>query len=335
MKAVGYQENLSIDHKNALVDIELPTPKAIGKDILVAVKAVSVNPVDYKVRLAAKSEPEEWKVLGWDAAGIVAEVGDDVVDFKVGDSVYYAGDITRSGSNAQYHLVDERIVGHMPKSLSFAEAAALPLTSLTAWELLFDRMEIDTKNANKSILVIGAAGGVGSVLVQLLKQKTQLTVVGTASRSETATWLQNLGVDYVINHKNKLSDEYDKLALAAPDYVVSLNATEHHFDEIVKIIKPQGKFGLIDDPSQFNIMPLKSKAVATYFEFMFTRSMFQTADIRKQQEILNQIAYLIDEKVIKTTVGQHLGTLNSVNLKKAHAMLESGTSKGKIVLEVD
>ncbi|MFB9057801.1 zinc-binding alcohol dehydrogenase family protein [Mariniflexile ostreae] len=333
MKAIGYKENLPITDKNSLQDIELKTPKATGKDILVEIKAISVNPVDYKVRSGMPVEGDDWKVIGWDASGIVKEIGEDVSLFKVGDEVWYAGDFTRQGSYAQYQIVDERIVGKKPSSLSFPEAAALPLTSLTAYEMLFDRLQVAKDDASKSILVIGAAGGVGSILVQLAKKLTKLNIIGTASREETTTWLKGLGVDSVINHRNKLSDELEKYNLAAPDYVVSLNGTEQHADQIVKLIKPQGRFGFIDDPKSFNVMPFKTKAVSTHIEFMFTRSMFQTEDIMEQHNILNEVSTLIDNGTIKTTLGENFGIINAENLRKAHAFLETGKAKGKIVLE--
>ena len=333
MKAIGYKENLPIEDNYSLQDVELTKPSANGKDVLVEVKAISVNPVDYKIRLNRKPEADQWAILGWDAAGVVKAIGEDVTSFKVGDEVWYAGDLTRPGSNAEFQLVDERIVGHKPKKLSFGEAAALPLTSLTAWELLFDRMSVDKTDSNKSILVIGAAGGVGSILVQFVKKLTQLKVTGTASRKETTDWLQELGVDAVINHRNKLSEELAKQNLPQPDYIVSLNATEQHYDEIIKIIKPQGKFGLIDDPSTLNVMPFKMKSVSTHIEFMYTRSMFQTEDMIQQKQILNETAQLIDQGVVKTTIGEQFGLINAANLRKAHALLESGKAKGKIVLE--
>lgn len=333
MKAIGYQENLPIDNKNSLQDIELPIPKATGRDILVEVKAISVNPVDYKIRQNRPPDNGDWAVIGWDAAGVVKGIGEEVTMFKEGDEVWYAGDLTRSGSNAEFQLVDERIVGHKPESLSFSEAAALPLTTLTAWELLFDRMNVEKDNADESILVIGAAGGVGSILVQLVKKITQLKIIGTASRETTTNWLKELGVDAVINHRNKLSEELEKQELPQPKYVISLNATEQHFDEIVKLIKPQGKFGLIDDPSILNVMPFKQKAVSTHIEFMYTRSLFQTEDMIEQYNILNETSKMIDKRLLKTTVGEHFGKINAANLRKAHALLESGKAKGKIVLE--
>lgn len=333
MKTIGYKECLPIENEQALQDIELERPKATGKDILVEVKAVSVNPVDYKIRQSRQPEDGQWAVIGWDAAGIVVEVGEEVSLFKVGDEVWYAGDLTRPGSNAEFQLVDERIVGRKPKNLSFAEAAALPLTSLTAWELLFDRMEVAKDDPKKSILVIGAAGGVGSIMVQLVKKLTKLSVIGTASRDTTKAWLKELGVDHVINHRNKLSEEISKQNLPAPDYVVSLNATEQHIEEIIQLIKPQGRFGLIDDPASLNVMPFKLKSVSTHFELMYTRSLFQTEDMIEQHHILNAVAKLIEEGRIKTTLGEHFGKINAKNLRKAHALLESGKAKGKIVLE--
>ncbi len=333
MKAIGYKENLPIEDVKSLQDIEIDAPKAKGSDILVEIKAISVNPADYKVRAGMPVEGDDWKIIGWDATGIVKEVGDDVTLFKVGDEVWYAGDFTRQGSYAQYQVVDERIVGKKPSSLSYAEAAALPLTSLTAWEMLFDRLEVATDDASKSILVIGAAGGVGSILVQLAKKLTKLNIIGTASREETTDWLKELGADSVINHRNKLSEEFEKYKLSAPDYIVSLNATEEHADEIVKVIKPQGKFGFIDDPKSFNVMPFKGKAVSTHIELMFTRSMFQTEDMIEQHNILNEVSKLIDNGTIKTTLGENFGTINAANMRKAHAFLETGKAKGKIVLE--
>lgn len=333
MKAIGYKENLPATDVNSLQDIEVETPKATGKDILVEVKAISVNPVDYKIRANRPAPDGEWSIIGWDATGVVKEIGEDVSLFKVGDEVWYAGDLNRQGSNAQYQLVDERIVGKKPASLSFAEAAALPLTTLTAYEMLFHRLEVSKDDANKSLLVIGAAGGVGSILVQLAKKLTKLNIIGTASREETTSWLKELSADTVINHRNKLSDEFEKYHLPAPEYVVSLNATEHHVDEIAKLIKPQGKFGFIDDPKSLNVMPFKGKAVSTHIELMFTRSMFQTDDMIEQHNILNEVSELIDNGTVRTTLGENFGTINAENLRKAHAFLETGKAKGKIVLE--
>lgn len=333
MKAIAYQQNLPVEDENSLQDIELTQPVAAGHDILVEVKAVSVNPVDYKIRASTPAPEGEWKVIGWDATGIVKAVGDKVTLFQPGDQVWYAGDLTRSGSNAEMQLVDERIVGAMPTSLSFSDAAALPLTSLTAWEMLFDRLEVTKNDSAKSILVIGAAGGVGSIMVQLLKQLTDLTIIASASRPETISWLQDLGADHIVNHRNKLSDEFAEQKLGQVDYVVSLNNTDSHLVEIEKVLKPQGKFGLIDDPAVLDIMPFKAKAISVHWELMFTRSLFQTPDMQAQHDLLNEVAKLIDAGKIKTTLGENFGTINAENLRKAHQFLETGKAKGKIVLE--
>lgn len=333
MKAVGYKQNLAIEDDGSLQDIEVSTPKATGRNILVEVKAISVNPVDFKIRQSRKPKDGEWEILGWDATGIVKETGEDVTLFNVGDQVWYAGEVTRPGSNAQHQLVDERIVGRKPANLSFADSAAMPLTSLTAWEILFDRIKVEKEDPGKSILIIGAAGGVGSILVQLAKKLTKLKVIGTASRDETRSWLKDLGVDVVLDHSNKLSEEFKKEGLTEVDYVVSTNATDQHFNEVVKIIDPQGKFGFIDDPKVVDATSFKPKAVSIHYELMFTRSLFKTSDMIEQHHILDKIAELIDDNIIKTTIREHFGAINATNLKKAHKLLESGKAKGKIVLE--
>lgn len=333
MKAVGYYQNLAITESNALVDLELPMPEVDGRDLLVEVKAISVNPVDTKVRKGMAPEDGAARVLGWDASGVVKAVGNQVTQFKVGDRVWYAGSLTRPGSNSEYQLVDERIVGHMPTSLSFAEAAALPLTSLTAWELLFDRLEVERADKAASLLVIGASGGVGSVLVQLAKQLTPLTIIATASRPESSAWLQSIGAHHVINHHQDMQAQLQALGITGVDYVVSLNKTDQHFAQIVEIIQPQGKFALIDDPELFDFRKLKRKSVSLHWELMFTRALFNTPDLVRQQEILNQVAEYVDQGRIQTTLNQHLGHINPENLKQAHAMLESQQVIGKIVLE--
>ncbi|TCI02162.1 zinc-binding alcohol dehydrogenase family protein [Corallincola luteus] len=335
MKAIGYQQNLPISDALSLQDIELPEPHAKGHDLLVEVQAVSVNPVDTKIRQGVPAADGQWKVVGWDATGIVKAVGANVTLFKPGDKVWYAGDISRSGSNAELQLVDERIVGHMPESLGFADAAALPLTSITAWEMLFDRLQVEVGKAasKKSIMIIGAAGGVGSIMVQLAARLTNLTIIGTASRPETSAWLKELGAHHVLDHSKPLSQELKYAGLPLVDYVVSLNNTESHYAEIIDSLIPQGKFGLIDDPESLNAVPLKNKAISLHWELMFTRSLFQTEDMQSQHDLLNQVAALIDSGLIKSTVGQHFGQINATNLKRAHAVLETQTAKGKIVLE--
>jgi zinc-binding alcohol dehydrogenase family protein len=333
MKAIAYQQNLPVENELSLQEIKLELPKAQGNDILVEVKAVSVNPADFKIRQTMPVPEGEWKVLGYDATGIVKEIGENVTLFKPGDKVWYAGDVTRSGSNAEFQLVDQRIVGSMPNALSFAEAAALPLTAITAWELLFDRLKVEKYDANKRILVIGAAGGVGSIMVQLIKQLTDLEIIATASRPETISWLEDLGADHIINHRNPLSEEFASQNLPQVDYVVSLNNTEQHLIEIEKVIKPQGQFALIDDPASLDIMPFKTKCISVHWEMMFTRSLFQTPDMQAQHELLNEVATMIDAGQLKTTVGEHFGTINAINLRKAHQLLETQKAKGKIVLE--
>lgn len=331
MKAVGYQESLPVDHPQSLVDIDLPEPAAEGRDLLVEVRAVSVNPVDTKVRRGLAPAAGEWRVLGWDATGVVRAVGPEVKAFKPGDRVWYAGSIARPGSNSELHLVDERIVGTMPTSLDFAEAAALPLTSLTAWEMLFDRLEIKPGERNKSILIIGAAGGVGSIMTQLARQLTELTIIGTASRQETQNWVKEMGAHHVINHHKSLAEQLAALKLQ-PDYVVSLTHTEKHIQQIVEVIKPQGKFGLIDDPESFDIKLLKRKSLSLHWELMFTRALYTTEDMINQHTILNQVAQMVDAKALRTTFTENFGTINADNLKRAHALIESGKARGKIVL---
>ncbi|MCL6415017.1 zinc-binding alcohol dehydrogenase family protein [Aestuariirhabdus sp. Z084] len=338
MKAIGYLNSLAIDQADALVDFDQAKPSPTGRDLLVKIHAVSVNPVDTKVRMRVQPENNEHKVLGWDAVGEVVEVGDQVCFYKKGDTVWYAGDLTRPGTNAEYHLVDERIVGEKPRSLSDAQAAAFPLTAITAWELLFDRLQIaqtnPTDKTDQQILVIGAAGGVGSILVQLATQLTNSLVIGTASRPESQAWVKELGADHVIDHRKPLSQELKRIGIPSVSHVISLNATEQHFPEIAEVIAPQGKFALIDDPSTpLDIGLLKTKSASVHWEFMYTRSMYNTADIEKQRELLNRVATLIDHGDIKTTFGAHYGTINAANLKRAHADIESGKTIGKIVLE--
>lgn len=333
MKAVGYYRALNIEDSSVLLDLDLSVPTPTGRDLLIEVRAVSVNPVDTKVRRGSQPAQGEAKVLGWDATGVVRAAGDEVSSFKVGDPVWYAGSITRLGSNAEYQLVDERIVGRMPNNLGFAEAAALPLTSITSWELLFDRLQVQHAPEPASILVIGASGGVGSVLVQLARTLTPLTIIATASRPESQSWLQSIGAHHVINHHQPMQPQLEALNLAPPDYVVSLNKTEQHFAQVVELIKPQGKFALIDDPEMIDVRLLKRKSISLHWEMMFTRALFNTADMQKQHELLNQMAELVEQGKIKTTLAQHLGKINAANLKRAHAMIESGTTIGKIVLE--
>mgnify|MGYP000865817873 FL=1 len=335
MKAVGYQQSLPIDDTAALLDIELPKPVPAGRDLLVAVKAVSVNPVDTKVRRRAAPPAGEFKVLGYDAAGVVEAVGPEVKLFKPGDQVFYAGSNQRSGTNAEFHLVDERIVGRKPASLDFAPAAALPLTAITAWELLFDRLKVQPGKSHdpRTLLIIGGAGGVGSMLIQLARRLTGLTVVATASRPESRKWCLELGAHAVIDHSQKLPPQLAALALPPVALIASLTGTEQHFPALVEVLAPQGQIGLIDDPATLNPMLLKAKSASLHWEAMFARSTFQTDDMIAQHQLLNDVADLIDKGVLRTTLDQSFGTINAANLKRAHALIESGKAVGKIVLE--
>ncbi len=334
MRAVGYEHSRPIEDAASLVDIELPRPEAQGRDILVAVRAVSVNPVDTKVRMRAQPDPGDWKVLGWDAAGTVEAVGPEATLFRPGDEVFYAGALGRPGTNAEFHLVDERIAGRKPALLSFTEAAALPLTAITAWEALFDRLDVHRPVPGAgAILIIGGAGGVGSIATQLARQLTGLTVITTASRPETRAWSQALGAHHVIDHAKPLAAEVAALGIGAPGFVFSTTNTGRHLAEVATLIAPQGRFAVIDDPPALDVLPFKQKGVSTHWEFMFTRSMFETADIGEQGVLLNEVARLVDAGTLRTTLGERFGAINAGNLRRAHALLESGRAKGKIVLE--
>ena len=334
MRAVAYQKSLPITDANSLLDIELPKPEPKGRDLLVEIKAISVNPVDTKVRMRAEPPAGEYKVLGWDAAGVVVAAGPEAMLFKAGDEVWYAGAINRSGTNAEFHLVDERIVGPKPKSLDFAAAAALPLTSITAYEMLFDRLDVKrpVAGAANAILIIGGAGGVGSIAIQLARKLTDLTIIATASRPETQEWVKKLGAHHVVDHRKPLADQVKALGLGEPAFVFSTTNTEEHLADIVALIAPQGRFGLIDDPKTLNGLVFKSKSVSLHWELMFTRPMFNTADIEAQHRLLGEVAKMVDAGAIASTVNENFGTISAANLKKAHALIESGTAKGKVVL---
>jgi NADPH2:quinone reductase len=332
MKAIGYKTPLPIEDPQSLLDIEIPEPHAKGRDLLIEVKAISVNPVDVKVRASGKPEGSEYKILGWDAAGIVKEAGPETSLFKPGDEVYYAGSIARPGTNAELHLVDERIVGKKPRTLNFAHAAALPLTTITAWELLFDRLGA-APDRSANLLIIGGAGGVGSILIQLARKLTGLTVIATASRPETQQWCLDLGAHHVIDHSKSLAEQLRALGTPEVEYIASLTATETHYPALVEVLAPQGKIGIIDDPKALDAKPLKRKAASLHWEFMFARSLFGTPDMIAQHQLLDKVADLVDSGIIRTTIADTLGTINAANLKKAHALLESGRARGKLVLE--
>lgn len=336
MKAVGYLNALPIDHPESLQDFKMPVPAVEGHDLLVEVRAVSVNPVDTKLRRNPANNSDTFKVLGFDAAGVVKAVGNSVSLFKPGDEVWYCGSVPRNGSNSEFQLVDERIVGRKPTSLSFAEAAALPLTGMTAWELLFDRfgMHPDQSQAEATLLVVGAAGGVGSAMVQLGALMPSVTVIATASRPETEAWLRALGVVHILDHRNHLHDELTRAGFSGVTHVASLTQTHHHYPALVTALLPQGKLGLIDDPAgPIDILQMKRKSLSLHWEFMFTRPLFGTPDMIQQHHILSRLSRLVDEGRIKTTLNMHLGPINADNLRLAHQMLESGKTIGKIVLE--
>ena len=332
MKAIVYDKSgLPIDDPRALYETELPRPEPEARDLLVRIEAIAVNPVDSKLRLGV--QPGGPRVLGWDAVGTVEATGPATELFKVGDKVWYAGDITRQGSYAEYGLVDERIAGYRPKSLDAADAAALPLTSITAWELLFDRLRIpEGGGQGQSLLVIGASGGVGSILVQLARRLTGLTVIGTASRPETQKWVTELGAHFVIDHGKPLQPQLTAVGIHLVDHVISLTHTDSYYAQIVELLKPQGQLALIDDPATLDAMPLKRKSISLHWEFMFTRSMYRVADMVEQHKLLDRVAALLDEGVLKTTVGEHFGDITVDNLRRAHAVLESSKAVGKIVL---
>jgi zinc-binding alcohol dehydrogenase family protein len=332
MKAVAYRQPLPIDHPESLLDLDLPDPVAEGRDLLVRVQAVSVNPVDTKVRRSSAPTDGQPKVLGWDAAGVVESVGPEVTWFQPGDRVWYAGDITRPGSNAELQRVDERIVGRMPASLGFAQAAALPLTAITAWELLFDRLGV-TPETEGSLLVVGAGGGVGSILTQLARQLTGLTVIGTASRPETEGWVRDLGAHHVIDHGRPLAEELRRIGQGQVTHVASLTQTDRHFAQIVEALAPQGRLGLIDDPATLDAVPLKRKSLSLHWEMMFARSLFQTPDMHQQHRLLDRVSALVDEGRLRSTLGEHFGRIDATGLKRAHAHVESGRARGKVVLE--
>jgi zinc-binding alcohol dehydrogenase family protein len=334
MKAVGYIKSLPFDHADSLIDLDVPMPVAGGRDLLVAIKAVSVNPVDTKIRRSGDTADGKPRILGWDAAGIVTAAGPDCRLFKPGDAVYYAGDLSRPGTNAECHVVDERIVGRKPASLDFLQAAALPLTTITAWEALFDRlaMTIGKPADQGALLIVGGAGGVGSIAIQLARRLTGATVIATASRPETRDWCLALGAHAVIDHSQPFAAQLKDLGIDHLPHVFSTTATDQHLAEIAAVIAPQGRLCLIDDPETLDIRLLKRKAVSLHWEFMFTRSLFGTPDMIAQHRLLEEVAGLVDEGLIKTTLGEHLGSLSAASLRHVHGLLEGGRTRGKLVL---
>ncbi len=336
MKAIGFKQSLPITEKDSFIEFETEKPSPKGFDLLVKIAAISVNPVDFKIRESAAKDIvlDTPKIIGWDAVGVIEAVGDKASLFKVGDEVYYAGDITRSGSNAEYQLIDERIVGHKPKNLSIAESAAIPLTGLTAWESLFDRIKVNPEiDKGKSVLILAGAGGVGSKAIQLAKKIAGLTVIATASRPDSIAWCKDLGADLVVNHHN-LKEELEKVGHSQVNYILDFVDLEGYWETVADIIKPQGHIVSITESSKpLNLNLLKGKSVTFSWELMYTRSMFNTEDMVKQHEILNQIADLLDAGTIKTSLTTTLNGFSVENLKKAHEMQESGKTIGKTVIQ--
>ncbi len=335
MRAVGFNSPQPITAETSLVDIDLPMPEATGHNLLVEIKSVSVNPVDTKVRNSAAVEEGQYRVLGYDAAGIVKAVGADVTLFRPGDEVFYAGAVNRQGTDAEFHLVDERIVGRKPKNLGFEEAAALPLTAITAYEAMFHRMKVQdaVPGAANAILIIGGAGGVGSIAIQLARQLTDLAIIATGSRPETQDWIRQLGAHHVIDHSRPLAPQVEALGIGTPAFVFSTTQTEKHVADILELIAPQGRFSLIDDPKEpMDLRPFKRKSLSIHWEMMFARPVWQTDDMIEQHKLLNHVADLVEAGRIRTTLAEPYGTINAANLKRAHAMIESGRAKGKIVL---
>ncbi|MGG3623587.1 zinc-binding alcohol dehydrogenase family protein [Bacillus gobiensis] len=333
MKAVGLYQYLPIENEESLLDVEVPKPKATGKDLLVKINAISVNPVDTKVRAPKDAIEKEPKILGWDASGVVEEAGEDCELFQPGDTVYYAGDITRQGSYSEYQLIDERIVGKKPSNLSFAEAAAMPLTTITAWEGIYDRLGITEKDKGKTILIINGAGGVGSIATQIAKY-AGLKVIATASREETKNWCEKMGADVIINHQENLLQQLNDEGIGEVDYIFCLNDTDGHWDGMGEAIKPQGSIcSIVENEKDLDLNVLKSKSVTFVWEFMYTRSMFQTEDMIEQHRLLNKVSDLFEEGIFQTTLTKTFQPINAEQLKKAHKEVESGKMIGKLIVE--
>jgi NADPH:quinone reductase len=335
MKIVSFHKSLPISEPDSLLDLTAETPKPALRDLLVEIRAISVNPVDAKIRSGGgPGRPDgQLQILGWDAAGVVTAVGSGVNLFKPGDEAYYAGAVDRPGSYAQFQCVDERLVGCKPASIGFAEAAALPLTTITAWESLFDRMKIPCDQSGAGSLLIIGAGGVGSIATQLARRLTGLTVIATASRPETQAWCREMGAHHVIDHRRPLAAQVKAIVPGGVNYVLALTKTEDHFDEIITAMAPQSALALIENVARpVDINKLKPKCISLHWEFMFARARFETADMGEQGRLLNEVARLVDAGQIRTTIRQNLGVINAANLKRAHALIESGAAIGKIVL---
>ncbi|MEJ5064350.1 zinc-binding alcohol dehydrogenase family protein [Erwinia sp. MYb375] len=324
---------ISPENPQQFIEIQQPQPTPGEYDLLVEVKAASVNPVDTKVHKGAqKNGLQQPRVLGWDASGIVLAVGSKVSGFKAGDEVYYAGDITRPGSNASQQLIDARITGHKPRSLDWAESAALPLTALTAWEGLFDRLQLESATAGKTLLIVGGAGGVGSLAIPLAKLRSKVTVIATASRPDSAQWCQDRGADLVIDYRD-MPGELAKHDIKQVDYIFCLNDTDGHWEAMSKLIAPQGHIcTIVENEKPLNMDQLKLKSAALHFEFMYTRSMFTTPDIARQGEILEATAKLLDDGKLAGSLSKTLHGLSVETLSEAHQRVLEGHMRGKVVI---
>lgn len=332
MKAIIYKQPCTIDHPESLTDAQLPDPEPLARDLLVKVQAISVNPADTKVR--ANMPPSGPGILGWDAVGTVVALGEAVTQFQVGQRVWYAGAFDRPGSNSELQCVDERLAAVAPESLSVDEAAALPLTAITAWELLFERLRIPMGKAptDTVLLVSGAAGGVGSILLQLASRLTSATVVATAGRPESREWVTSMGAHHVVDYHEPLGPQIAALGLSPVTHIASLTHTDRYFSSFVELLAPFGHLALIDDPPSLDVVPMKRRSQSLHWELMFTRSMFQTADMGAQGKLLAEVSALVDAGVLRTTLTQNLGTINAANLRRAHELSERGGSHGKMVL---
>jgi zinc-binding alcohol dehydrogenase family protein len=337
MKAISFHQHLPIEHPESLIDVIVDQPIPGPRDLLVKVQAISVNPVDTKIRKGnGPGQPSrELKILGWDAAGVVVEVGSDVTFFAPGDEVYYAGSVDRPGSYAEFQAVDERIVGKKPASIDFAQVAALPLTTITAWEMLFDRVSLRRNGTSDqgSILIVGGAGGVGSIAIQLVKKLTDVTIIASASRPETVEWCREMGAHHVVDHRQPMAAQVKNIVPDGVNYVLALTKTEDHFEEIIEAMAPEGAMVLIENLSRsVDINKLKPKSLSLHWEFMFGRSRPQSANMREQGRLLNEVAKMVDAGLVRSTARTNIGLIDASNLKRAHSLVESGKTIGKVVL---
>lgn len=336
MKAVGFTRSHPIDHPASLQEYQVPKPEPLENDLIVRIDAVSVNPADAKIRIrsAQDQERETPRILGYDAVGNIEALGSAVTGFALGDRVFYAGDVTRDGSYAEYQAVDARIAAKAPQALTNAEAATLPLVSLTAYEALFDRMNL-CKRQTGTLLIIGGAGGVGSIMIQLAKALTNMTVIATASRPETHGWVQRMGADHVADHRDLVSSVRD-LGLENVDFIFNAADTKGHWDAMADLIAPQGTIGaIVEFDGGVELSKLQGKSVTFVWELMFTRSLFGTPDLKRQGEILSEIARLADAGKLRPTLNHELKGLSTKTLKEAHKMIETGTTIGKIAVNFD